>query len=81
MLAGKERGPEMAPTFSVVNSVTEVPAAAWDTLVDENDPFLASLRGESAYRDLIADLRGVRDQHARIFDELDLQGANPNIVV
>jgi predicted N-acyltransferase len=30
----------MAPTFSVVESVTEVPAPAWDALVDENDPFL-----------------------------------------
>jgi len=30
----------MATTFSVVESVTEVPAPAWDALVDENDPFL-----------------------------------------
>src|SRR5436853_544586 len=30
----------MAPAFSVVKSVTEVPAAAWDALVGDNDPFL-----------------------------------------
>jgi predicted N-acyltransferase len=30
----------MTATFSVVESVTEVPAPAWDALVDENDPFL-----------------------------------------
>jgi len=30
----------MAPAFSVVNSVTEVPAAAWDALIGDDDPFL-----------------------------------------
>ena len=27
-------------SLSILSGVTEVPAAAWDALVDENDPFL-----------------------------------------
>jgi uncharacterized protein len=38
--AGKGPAAEMAPRFSIVDGVTEVPADAWNALVGDHDPFL-----------------------------------------